>query len=100
MRLARHGSAGQERPIISGSDGVWRDLTPVTDDITPTFLTSRLPGLSAPAVADLAPVANPDRFGPPLAHPGKIACIGLNYRDHAAETAADIPDEPIVFLKT
>jgi 2-keto-4-pentenoate hydratase/2-oxohepta-3-ene-1,7-dioic acid hydratase in catechol pathway len=47
-----------------------------------------------PVVAELAP-----RIGPPLARPGKIVCIGLNYRDHAAETGAALPSEPVVFFK-
>jgi 2-keto-4-pentenoate hydratase/2-oxohepta-3-ene-1,7-dioic acid hydratase in catechol pathway len=45
-------------------------------------------------------VTGVERFGPPLARPGKIVCIGLNYRDHAAETGAEIPAEPVMFLKT
>jgi 2-keto-4-pentenoate hydratase/2-oxohepta-3-ene-1,7-dioic acid hydratase in catechol pathway len=97
MRLARHGVPGQERPIISGEDGEWRDLTPVAPDITGEFLRDGLTGLeieSLPAVAEIG------RFGAPLAQVGKIVCIGLNYRDHAAETGARIPAEPILFLKT
>lgn len=48
----------------------------------------------------ILPETVPGRFGAPLADPGKVVCIGLNYRDHAAESGAAIPDEPIVFLKT
>ena len=94
MRLARHGAPGQERPLVSGADGVWRDLTPVAPDISPAFLGSDLSfDLDAlPVVADV------ERFGPPIV-PGKVVCIGLNYRDHAAETGAAIPEEPILFLK-
>lgn len=96
MRLARHGAAGQERPLVSGAGGSWRDLSPVTTDITGDFLC---------AAADLdidglAVVEEIGRFGPPIADPGKIVCIGLNYRDHAAETGARIPEEPIIFLKS
>jgi 2-keto-4-pentenoate hydratase/2-oxohepta-3-ene-1,7-dioic acid hydratase in catechol pathway len=93
MRLARHGAPGAERPIVSGADGVWRDLTPVTSDITRDFL-----GAPAFDVAALPVVSELGRFGPPIV-PGKIVCIGLNYRDHAAETNAKIPAEPIIFLK-
>jgi 2-keto-4-pentenoate hydratase/2-oxohepta-3-ene-1,7-dioic acid hydratase in catechol pathway len=94
MRFARHGAPGQERPIVSGPDGAWRDLTPVASDITADLLGD-LPF----DVAALPVVSDVGRFGPPII-PGKIVCIGLNYRDHAAETHAEIPGEPIIFLKT
>jgi 2-keto-4-pentenoate hydratase/2-oxohepta-3-ene-1,7-dioic acid hydratase in catechol pathway len=100
MRLARHGPPGRERPLVSGADGLWRDLTSVAPDITAallgelsfdTFDTFDIEAL--PVVADVG------RFGPPIV-PGKIVCIGRNYREHATETGADIPSEPILFLKT
>ncbi|MFF4901911.1 fumarylacetoacetate hydrolase family protein [Streptomyces sp. NPDC001068] len=96
MRLARHGSAGAETPLISGPDGVWRDLRPVVDDLNADTLPAVLAGVDLSA---LPPVGRPDRFGPPLSGVGKVVCIGLNYRQHAAETGAAVPDEPIVFLK-
>jgi 2-keto-4-pentenoate hydratase/2-oxohepta-3-ene-1,7-dioic acid hydratase in catechol pathway len=94
MRFARHGAPGQERPIVSGPDGAWRDVTPVASDITADLL-----GDLSFDVAALPVVSDVGRFGPPII-PGKIVCIGLNYRDHAAETHAEIPGEPIIFLKT
>jgi len=97
VRIARHGQPGQERPIISGSDGLWRDMADITDDVTCDFLASDIAAID---LAQLPVVAELQRFGPPIANPGKIVCIGLNYRDHAAETGADLPKEPIVFLKT
>jgi 2-keto-4-pentenoate hydratase/2-oxohepta-3-ene-1,7-dioic acid hydratase in catechol pathway len=99
MRLARHGSSGAERPIVAGDDGVWRDLTPITPDVTTAFLGQGLADVRA-ALPDLPSIDDVGRFGPPLAGIGKIVCIGLNYRDHAAETGAQIPAEPIIFLKT
>ncbi|MER6466540.1 fumarylacetoacetate hydrolase family protein [Streptomyces sp. NPDC001288] len=96
MRLARHGSAGAETPLISGSDGVWHDLRPVADDLTGDTLPSVLAGVDLDA---LPVVERPGRFGPPLSGVGKVVCVGLNYRQHAAETGAAVPDEPIVFLK-
>ncbi len=99
MRLARFGPAGQERPVAAGADGVWRDLSALTDDITGAFLAAGL-GAAREALPGLPEVAPDGRSGPPLAGIGKIVCIGLNYRDHAAETGADLPAEPIVFLKT
>jgi len=97
VRLARHGEPGGELPIVGDTDGTWHDLRPVTSDVTGAFLHDGLRGLD---VAALPVVPDVGRFGPPLAAIGKIVCIGLNYRDHAAETGASIPAEPIVFLKT
>jgi 2-keto-4-pentenoate hydratase/2-oxohepta-3-ene-1,7-dioic acid hydratase in catechol pathway len=99
MRLARHGVAGAERPIAAGADGVWHDIAALTPDITGAFLRDGLAGLPA-ALPDLPQVEQIGRFGPPVAGIGKVVCIGLNYRDHAAETGAALPAEPIVFLKT
>jgi 2-keto-4-pentenoate hydratase/2-oxohepta-3-ene-1,7-dioic acid hydratase in catechol pathway len=101
MRLARHGRPGQEVPVIGDSSGTWWDLSPLTADIDPAFLSGGLPAaIRAAAAGDLPTVQAADRFGPPLSGIGKIICIGLNYRDHAAETGAAIPAEPIIFLKT
>jgi 2-keto-4-pentenoate hydratase/2-oxohepta-3-ene-1,7-dioic acid hydratase in catechol pathway len=98
MRLARYGAPGTERPIVAGGDGVWRDLTPLTADVTAEFLHTGLPALTS-ALTGLPIVDAGGRFGSPLADPGKIVCIGLNYRDHAAETGAEPPAEPIIFMK-
>ncbi len=102
MRLARHGAPGHEKPIVAGADGVWRDLTPLTDDIDGEFLSTGLAQVKASLDAGAlhALDATVERFGPPLSRIGKIVCIGLNYSDHADETGADIPPEPIMFLKT
>lgn len=95
MRIARYGEPGQERPFAAGPDGVWRDLSPLVGDVTGTTLSTVLR-------ADLSvlPEAQPaGRVGAPLAGIGKVICVGLNYRDHAVETGAAIPDEPILFMK-
>jgi 2-keto-4-pentenoate hydratase/2-oxohepta-3-ene-1,7-dioic acid hydratase in catechol pathway len=94
MRFARLGPPGSERPVVSGPDGVWRDLTAVAADVTGALLTRPVDVAALPEVD-----AAGQRFGPPLGTVGKVVCIGLNYRDHAAETGAAIPAEPIVFLK-
>lgn len=100
MRIARHGEPGHERPIVSGQDGRWFDLTPVTQDITPGFLQDGLESArSALNEGRLSPVDHVGRLGPPVARPGKIVCIGLNYSDHAEETGAAIPAEPVIFMK-
>jgi 2-keto-4-pentenoate hydratase/2-oxohepta-3-ene-1,7-dioic acid hydratase in catechol pathway len=97
MRLARHGTPGAEQPLAAGPDGVWHDLRPVVPDLRPDTLATVLGGVD---LDGLPVVETPQRFGPPLAGIGKIVCIGLNYRDHAEETGAAIPEEPILFLKT
>lgn len=102
MRLARLGPAGSEIPTVV-LDGAPLDLRPITDDIGPAFLASG--GLERAAAAVAAGSLQPFdgaadlRVGAPISRPGKIVCIGLNYRDHAAETGAAIPREPVVFLK-
>ena len=70
MRLARFGPAGQERPVAAGADGVWRDLSAVTDDITGAFLAAGL-GAAREALPGLPEVAPDGRFGPPLAGIGQ-----------------------------
>ena len=100
MRLARGGPAGAETPLVSDGAG-WYDLRPVAAEVDGALLAGGLDQVRAAlAAGELPAVPEPDRFGPPLAGVGKIVCIGLNYRDHAAETGAAIPAEPILFLKT
>jgi 2-keto-4-pentenoate hydratase/2-oxohepta-3-ene-1,7-dioic acid hydratase in catechol pathway len=97
MRLARHGTPGREAPMVSDADGRWRDLRSVTADINPDFLQADLGSLD---LSGLPVIEEPARFGPPVSGIGKVVCIGLNYRDHARETGATEPAEPILFLKT
>ena len=101
MRLARIGQPGREIPVAAGDDGRWRDLRELTPDVDGALLAGGLDGVRrALSSGDLPPIETSDRFGPPLTGIGKIVCIGLNYRDHAAETGAQPPAEPILFLKT
>ncbi|MEN3614151.1 fumarylacetoacetate hydrolase family protein [Plantactinospora sp. ZYX-F-223] len=99
MRLLRVGASGQESPALLDEAGRLRDLRGVVDDLDGSFLASggieRLAGLD---VERLPALPEGLRVGPPL-RPGKIICIGLNYRDHAAETGAPLPTEPVVFMK-
>ena len=79
------------------------DLRPITDDINGEFLGSGglqrgRDALASGTLSELAD-ARSMRVGAPLASPGKIVCIGLNYRDHAEETGAEMPSEPVVFMK-
>jgi 2-keto-4-pentenoate hydratase/2-oxohepta-3-ene-1,7-dioic acid hydratase in catechol pathway len=102
VKFARLGASGQEIPAVSGDDG-WYDLRPVTSDINADFLSGEgtVRARTALHSGRLGRVDDADslRVGPPIARPGKVVCIGLNYRDHAAETNLPIPAEPVVFLK-
>jgi 2-keto-4-pentenoate hydratase/2-oxohepta-3-ene-1,7-dioic acid hydratase in catechol pathway len=107
MRLARIGHPGQEVPVVADSGTAdamtWYDLRTVAPDITGSLLAEGLGEVRAALAAGSLPALDltqtSDRFGPPVADPGKIVCIGLNYRDHAAETGAQVPAEPVLFLK-
>src|SRR3954452_16907080 len=100
MRLARAGVPGAEIPVVSTGDG-WYDLRRLTPDVDGAFLAAD--GLhrvhEALLAGTLPRVEEPTRFGPPLGRIGKIVCIGLNYVDHAEETGATPPTEPIIFMK-
>jgi 2-keto-4-pentenoate hydratase/2-oxohepta-3-ene-1,7-dioic acid hydratase in catechol pathway len=104
MRLARLGPRGAETPTVV-VDGTHLDLRPVLDgrDLDAAFFAGG--GLERVAAAVAAGTLEPLtgagdlRVGAPVARPGKVVCIGLNYRDHAEETGAAIPDEPVVFMK-
>ena len=100
MKLVRYGSPGAERPGLIDARGTVRDLSPVLDDVDGSSLShASLARLRDLDVASLERVDSVDRFGACVAKPGKFICIGLNFRDHAAETGAPIPAEPIVFMK-
>ncbi|MDP2087113.1 MAG: fumarylacetoacetate hydrolase family protein [Gemmobacter sp.] len=100
MKLLRWGPAGAERPGLLDSAGVARDLTGLVPDIGGTILSdaglAMLRGVDAGA---LPPVPAGARLGPCVTGTGKFICIGLNYSDHAAETGATVPPEPIIFMK-
>jgi 2-keto-4-pentenoate hydratase/2-oxohepta-3-ene-1,7-dioic acid hydratase in catechol pathway len=97
MRLARIGPAGAERPAVQAGQR-WYDLSGLTHDLDGAFLAAGFPGVRDALDAGSLPELPAGRFGPPV-RPGKVVCIGLNYRDHAAETGAPVPAEPILFLK-
>ena len=102
MVFARLGDFGSEVPVFQ-RDGVSYDLRSLTPDISGAFLAgggiaSARAALAAGSLPELAGAASL-RVGAPIAAPGKIVCIGLNYRDHAEETHAEFPKEPIIFMK-
>jgi 2-keto-4-pentenoate hydratase/2-oxohepta-3-ene-1,7-dioic acid hydratase in catechol pathway len=80
---------------------MWRDLRPLTNDIDGEFLANGLGRVTTALNARELPVFESpiERFGPPLIGIGKIVCIGLNYVDHVRETGAQMPTEPVLFLK-
>ncbi|WP_262286356.1 fumarylacetoacetate hydrolase family protein [Micromonospora sp. MA102] len=100
MRLLRVGAPGRERPALLDEAGRLRDLSGLIDDLDASFLaTHGIRRLAELPTAELPVLTTGGlRIGPPL-RPNKIVCIGLNYRDHAAETGAPLPTEPVVFLK-
>lgn len=91
---------GRERPGLIDADGRIRDLSDYLADFAGASLgPASLARLSNLDPADLPLVEGQPRLGPCVGHVGKLICIGLNYSDHAAETGASVPSEPIVFLK-
>jgi 2-keto-4-pentenoate hydratase/2-oxohepta-3-ene-1,7-dioic acid hydratase in catechol pathway len=100
MKLMRYGEPGQERPGLLDSNGRIRDLTDLIGDLSGTALSPEsIAHLQSQDVNSLPLVEGNPRLGPCVGKIGKFICIGLNYADHAAETGADIPKEPIIFNK-
>jgi 2,4-diketo-3-deoxy-L-fuconate hydrolase len=104
MKLIRFGEPGQEKPGVLLSDGVRLDASEFAADYDEDFFASN--GLQKLRVwlemhRSSAPrVANSVRLGPPIRRPSKIVCIGLNFRDHAAESKMEPPKEPVIFFKS
>jgi 2,4-diketo-3-deoxy-L-fuconate hydrolase len=100
MKLLRYGPKGQERPGLIDAEGVLRDLSGVVDDIAGDVLTKHgLDRLRAVNPGSLPAVLGDPRIGACVGRVGKFICVGLNYADHAAETGAQIPPEPVLFGK-
>ncbi|MEU6220249.1 fumarylacetoacetate hydrolase family protein [Streptomyces sp. NPDC047022] len=104
MKLLRVGAAGSERPALLDAQGTLRDLSGLVPDIDGPLLADEaaLGRIRAAAAAGELPALDADgglRVGAPLARIGKIVCIGLNYHDHARETGAQPPAEPVIFFK-
>jgi len=100
----RMGPAGSEKPVVRLNESTYVDVSDVVRDYDGAFFAAGLEQLSAVVAERVAAgrVAKFDgeRIGAPLARPHQILCIGLNFRDHAAETGQPIPDEPILFTKS
>lgn len=100
MKLLRVGEKGKEKPVALDAQGQWRDLSNVVDDIAGEVLTPE--GLARLRDLDLEqlPIVDANqRIGACVGQVGKFICIGLNYADHAAESGAETPKEPVVFGK-
>lgn len=101
----RIGAPGAEKPAARLDDDTYVDLSDVVRDFDEEFFGNGGPDRVRPVVADRAAAGRVSRFageriGAPIARPHQILCIGLNYRDHAAETGQAVPDEPILFTKS
>ncbi len=100
MKLVRFGSKGQEKPGLVDKDGAVRDLSDVVDDIDHAALTpDGLAKLRRLDPSKLPKVDAATRLGPCVGKVGKFVCVGLNYADHARESGAQPPKEPVLFMK-
>ena len=103
MKLIRFGITGRERPGVLLDDGSRLDVSDFVSDYDEPFFArggmGALRGWLTTHSSSAPRVPSTMRLGPPICRPSKIICIGLNYRDHAAETGAAIPTEPVIFFK-
>lgn len=103
MKLIRHGEFNKEKPGIY-VDGINYDVSGFVEDYNEAFFAGdgliHLQSVSEKHKGNLSKIADGERLGPPIARPSKIVCIGLNYADHAKETGATPPPEPVIFLKS
>ena len=100
MKLVRYGTPGEERPGLIDANGTLRDLSgEIPDVIGATLSPDVLADLAKLDPETLPPVEGNPRYGACVGQVGKFLCIGLNYSDHAAETGATVPPEPVMFTK-
>jgi 2-keto-4-pentenoate hydratase/2-oxohepta-3-ene-1,7-dioic acid hydratase in catechol pathway len=101
MKLVRYGPAGKEKPGLIDAQGILRDLSRKVKDIDAAALApASIAALKKLDPKKLPAVKGKPRLGPCIAPPSKFVAIGLNYIDHAKETGAPIPENPVVFYKT
>ena len=100
MKLLRVGDKGKEIPAIVDNENNYRDLSSLVDDLKPSTLNFEiLKKIKDSGISKLPIVSKDQRLGSCVNKPGKFIAIGLNYSDHAKETGAKTPTEPIVFMK-
>lgn len=104
MKLIRFGNKGEEKPAVILSDGKRIDVRKFGEDYNESFFAddgiTRLESWLEKNANSCPTIPVETRLGPPIFKPSKIICIGLNYSDHAKETNASIPKEPVIFLKS
>ena len=100
MKLLRVGEKGKEKPAILDGDGKIRDISSHVSDLNPHNLNfETISKIQSVDTSSLPVISSDQRVGSCITSPGKFVAIGLNYSDHAAEVGADIPKEPIMFMK-
>ena len=100
MKLLRVGNKGTEKPALLDKNGKIRDISSHIKDLNPDNLNfEKISKLKNIDLEKLPELPNSNRIGSCIVKPGKFVAIGLNYSDHAAETGAKVPSEPIVFMK-
>jgi len=100
MKLLRVGNKGNEKPAILDSEGKIRDISSHINDLNPENLNfETFSKIQSADLSKLPELSSNERVGSCITSPGKFVAIGLNYSDHAAEVGADIPKEPIMFMK-
>ena len=100
MKLLRVGQKGSEKPAALDKEGKIRDISSHISDLNPDHLNSEtISKLQSADLASLPELSLSERIGSCVTKPGKFVAIGLNYSDHAAETGAEVPSEPIMFMK-
>ena len=100
MKLLRVGQKGQEKPAALDKDGKIRDISSYISDLNPDHLNfETISKLQSADLASLPEISSSERIGSCITKPGKFIAIGLNFSDHAAETGAEVPSEPITFMK-
>ena len=100
MKLLRVGEKGKEKPAILDGDGKIRDISSHVSDLNPHNLNFKtISKIQSVDTSNLPEISSDQRVGSCITSPGKFVAIGLNYSDHAAEVGADIPKEPIMFMK-
>ena len=100
MKLLRVGEKGKEKPAILDGDGKIRDISSHVSDLNPHNLNfETISKIQSVDTSNLPEISSDQRVGSCISSPGKFVAIGLNYSDHAAEVGADIPKEPIMFMK-
>ena len=100
MKLLRVGEKGKEKPAIIDDQNNFKDLSSVIEDFNPKTLNfETMSKIQSADTSSLPELSSNQRVGSCITSPGKFVAIGLNYSDHAAEVGADIPKEPIMFMK-